>query len=142
MKILILSILFFISNNCFAQSILQYFKIKEIKKIEISFSPDMNFDDQNVVYKISTDKAFLREIKMMLADMPATGTIWKSFPQTIPTWRIKIFNQKNKPHILTYFGVKLRVPDSSTGGYYQGKEKHENEKKLYLAIRNFMIGSK
>lgn len=141
MKISLLAFLFITSNICYAQSISDYFGIKEISQIEVVFSPDMDTDkSNNSVVKTSADHSFITEIGALLSQLPASGSIHKSFPKSIPSWSIQVIHQENKTHQLIFYGMKLRAPDSSKGTYYVGADIGKIEKKLYLALRSFMLG--
>jgi len=136
-----LLIFFLAINYSFSQSISDYLEIKEIKQISISFSPNMEgINSQNKVVKIVKDNTFIGTTLTLLQELPSTGPIHKSFPKTIPTWSIGILDQDNELHTLTFYGIKLRVPDSSDGSFYYGSKAAELEKKLYLLIRTQMIG--
>ncbi|MEM9547179.1 MAG: hypothetical protein AAGA77_14455 [Bacteroidota bacterium] len=143
MKPTIVFVLICLSNLCHAQNILDHFGIQEIKKIEISFSPHMNqINTDNKVVKITSDSIFIDKIYFLLSRLPDTGQIFKSFPSSIPTWEIQITDQSEVTHKLTYYGVKLRVPNGSNGTFYRGApQQMALEKDLYLAIRAFMLGS-
>ena len=100
------------------------------------------FDNsENNVVKSIIDSTFINNVALILNKLPATGGVYKNFPRTIPTWKIELIDQDNNYHTLTFFGIRLRVPNSSSGSFYSGEQNTGNlEKKLYLTIRNEMIG--
>ena len=137
----ILFALLFLSSNCFSQSILDKLGIKEIKAIEISYSPIMDENPkEGKIVKSITDSISIEKIKMILGKLPADGTCYKKFGKNIFTHRIKIIDQKNKTHRLIFFGTKLRSQSlGSSGTFYCGsKVNFGYEKELYSIIRDLI----
>lgn len=126
------------------QSILDFFEIKEIRQIEITFSLDMEIDTTcNKLTKVSKDSLFLKTATDVLSTYPAGITWWKKFPSDINTWRMRITDEKKNTHDLIFFGTLLAGPDRSTS--YTGTDEEKinlsaDRQKLYQAMSKELFG--
>ncbi len=101
--------------------------------LRISHAPKGDFDSEHHPSQSTDNTIPIGQLVEILKQLPASGSNYKKFAKDIEQWRIELTTQSGKTHQLTFYGIRLRSPQTKGGSFYNGPL--EEEKRLLELVR-------
>ncbi|MBC8868265.1 MAG: hypothetical protein H8E44_02550 [Planctomycetes bacterium] len=105
-----------------------------VTAIRISHAPKGDFEAKETAFTTITARESIAEFVEVLKSLPPSGTVWKIFPKDIEQWRIEMRTATGKTHVLTFFGRKLRSPQTKGGSFYGELRMEKHEQRLLRLV--------
>ncbi|MBC8867858.1 MAG: ankyrin repeat domain-containing protein [Planctomycetes bacterium] len=120
-----------------AETIHEHFGLSKDPVLEVGIwhAPQGDFQALGVEGGASRDRKLIAQLVEVLEKLPASGTIHKESPKDIERWRVSLRTTFGKTRLLTFYGTRLRSPQTKDGSFYGNPEVAKQEKRLLDLMR-------